>query len=88
MQSKLKQGIDIFYMKGAFFAPLCYPQFLPQIARNIRGGGWLMTADNTSLMESVNPEPCLGEKNGLTFTQRTNHEIQTLIEHTFPPFTR
>lgn len=85
LQAKLKEGIDIFYMKAAFNAPKLYPQFLPQIAASINRGGWLMTADKTFTMEAVNPEPCL-ETNGLSFASVRNEEKDRLEKLILPPF--
>ena len=56
LKKRLQAGIDIFYMKGACRVPELYPQFLPAIVTAVRPGGWLMTTDKTSLMESVDPE--------------------------------
>ena len=85
LKTKLKEGIDIFYMKAAFFVPRYYPKFLPDIAKNIREGGWLMTADKTFLMETVNPEQCL-EQNGLSFALQNSAEIQTITDSMVTPF--
>lgn len=77
LKAKLNEGIDIFYMKAAFAAPNHYPQFLPHIAKCIRKGGWLMTADKTFTMETKNPEPFLAENN-LAFSLQTKDEIRLL----------
>lgn len=79
LQSQLKAGIDIFYLKGAFFAPQSYPQFLPTLAKHMNAGGWLMTTDKTSFMETVNPEFCL-KQNNLHFSLHKSEEIHLLEE--------
>jgi hypothetical protein len=58
LRKKLSEGIDIFYMKGAFAVPFRYHEFLPQVAQSIRSGGWLMTTDKTMTMDLINPETC------------------------------
>lgn len=85
LKRKLKEGIDIFYMKGAYFAPQAYPQFLPDIAKSINPGGWLMTTDKTLSMEITNPEQCL-DKNKLSFVQKKSEEMGVLEELMNPPF--
>ncbi len=85
LQKQLKAGIDIFYMKGAYLAPLSYSQFLPYIAQSIHPGGWLMTTDKTTRMDSVNPEPFLENQ----FTLHSNEEIElckAIVQYPVPPF--
>jgi hypothetical protein len=82
LREKLEQKIDIFYLKGAFFAPRYYDRFLPDIARHVKAGGYLMTADKTMDMEAFNPEICLDG----SFKLQTTEEIgllQALLEHPF-----
>lgn len=77
LKTNIEAGFDIFYMKAAFLAPLSYPQFLPALAKFIKPGGWLMTADKTSTMEMVNPEECL-DQNGISCKLHRNAEMQLL----------
>ncbi|WP_059359909.1 hypothetical protein [Parachlamydia acanthamoebae] len=81
----LETGIDIFYMKAAFFAAQAYSQFLPHIAKSMNTGGWLMTADKTWMMETVDPEPCL-KQNEFIFIPKKSEEIRILEELMHPPF--
>ena len=83
LQEALSSGIDAFFMKGAFFAPRQYPQFLPVIAKALKDSGWLMTTDKTWSMETVNPEDCLGS---LTFDRVRAEEPTRLSEVLHPPF--
>lgn len=85
LQEKLAKGIDIFYLKGAFFVPKFYAQFLPTIAKAINPQGWLMTTDMTNLMEPFDPMPCL-EKISLKFQRKTNETISRLEELMELPF--
>jgi hypothetical protein len=75
LKRTLSKGIDIFYMKAAFFAPQRYPDFLPQMARMIQVGGWLMTTDKTMAMESTNPETCL-QGDGQSFVLQSNEWLK------------
>lgn len=77
LKAKLQEGIDIFYMKGACCVPELYPQFLPTIAQSMMPGGWLMTTDKTSNMESVDPEPSL-KQHALIFSTVKTEEIRLL----------
>ena len=85
LKAKMENKFDIFYMKAAFRVPLYYPQFLPHIAKSIRKGGWLMTADKTFMMEEMPPEKCL-EQNGLTFALQGSEEKQIFEGLMIPPF--
>lgn len=85
LKNKLKDGIDLFYMKASFLAPTFYPQFIPQIAKSINKDGWLMTTDKTFTMETMTPDHCLQENN-LTFESRKSNEIQILEEIVAPPY--
>lgn len=85
LKSALEEGIDIFYMKGAFLAPDHYPEFLPFIAQSLKEGGYLMTADKTFMMNDCNPEECL-KQNGVTFSLERSEEAKLLEEFQFPPF--
>ena len=78
LRNLLREGIDIFYMKASFLAPLSYPTFLPEIAQAVREGGWLMTSDKTFCMDLCNPDQCLSGS-GQRYSLRKNHEI-TLFE--------
>ncbi len=79
LKRRLSEGIDIFYMKAPFFVPLYYPEFLPLIAKSIRVGGWLMTADKTMTMDPINPETCL-QKHGLSFARKRSDEVKMFEE--------
>lgn len=85
LKRKLEEGLDIFYMKGAFFVPQLYSQFLPDIAKSIRPGGWIMTTDKTSMMESFNPEECL-KQNKMEFKLSKSDETRILEEQNNPPY--
>ncbi|MBX7067553.1 MAG: hypothetical protein K1X28_10025 [Parachlamydiales bacterium] len=85
LRDALNAGIDAFFMKGAFFAPKEYPQFLPLIAKTIRDSGWLITADKTLLMDTFNPEICL-EKDDQHFDRVSSEESILLEELMQPPF--
>jgi hypothetical protein len=85
LKAKLEKGFDIFYMKASFFVPQYYPQFLPRIAKSLKIGGWLMTADKTVLMEEVIPDVCL-KQNGLIFELQKSEEVKILEDHTSLPF--
>lgn len=84
LKRKLAEQIDIFYMKAAFTSPLFYDQFLPEIAKSLKKGGWLMTTDKTFQMETVNPEICL-KQNDLRFQNETCEEKRRLEEMIYPP---
>lgn len=83
LQSALEDGIDAFFMKGAFFAPREYPRFLPGIARALNESGWLMTADKTLQMETFNPEECLRDQH---FDRVITDETTRLAQLMQPPF--
>ena len=85
LQGALREGIDGFFMKGAFFAPKQYPQFLPGIAKALKGSGWLMTADRSWLMDAIDPEECLRAAN-LNFSRVRTEESTCLTELMQPPF--
>lgn len=79
LQKKIKEGFDVFYMKGAFFAPISYPQFLPSLASALNPGGWLMTTDKTMWMDTVDPTHCL-QQNRLQFVLQ-NPETKRVLEN-------
>lgn len=81
LNQKIERHFDIFYMKGAFFAPRSYPQFLPYFAEHIRPGGWLMTTDKTWSMDTINPEECL-QKNSFNMLKDS---IKDFIENLLVP---
>jgi hypothetical protein len=85
LKEVLKQGIDAFFMKGAFFAPKKYPEFLPIIGKAIKDSGWLLTTDKTSLMERIDPESCLKDAN-LKFQFVEEDEPTLLANLMQPPF--
>ncbi len=82
LKTKLQEGFDIFYMKAAYFVPQYYPHFLPQIAKSVKEGGWLMTVDKTLTMEIFSPEECLDGK----FELKKREETALLEELISPPF--
>lgn len=87
LKSKLEDGFDIFYLKAAYFVPKLYHQFLPLIAKCIKKDGWLMTTDKTMIMEKVNPEECLQQKN-VDFTLKKSEEnriIEGVMSPSFDP---
>lgn len=86
LQKELKEGIDIFYMKGAYLAPLFYEKFLPYIAQSIQPEGWLMTTDKTVTAELIKPEPYLEQH---PFKLQSNEEIElckTALQQPWVPF--
>lgn len=85
LKTTLLEGFDIYYMKGAFFVPQAYPQFLPQLAQSMRTGGWLMTVDKTCNMEEMSPETCL-QQDGLVFEHHKGDAVQLFKELTIPPY--
>lgn len=85
LQTKLKKGIDIFYMKGAFTVPRQYPQFLPFIAKSLKRDGWLMTADKAFSMETYDPTTCL-EPQSLKFVTKKSEATLHFEESLDPPF--
>src|SRR3569832_268824 len=86
LKSKLKEGFDIFYMKGALAAPKSYPQFLPHLAKSMNPGSWLMTADKTAQMEAVNPEQSL-RVHDLNFALHKQEEPRLLEELMYECYT-
>ncbi len=84
LKNKLDAGIDAFFMKGAVLAPRQYPHFLPYIAKSLKTGGYLMTSDRTSRMETYDPEPCLKD-NGFFFSQKKTEKIARFEELIAPP---
>lgn len=48
-------------------------------------GGWLMTADKTFIMETIDPEPCL-ERHQLNFSLQKSNETILFEELLNPPF--
>lgn len=85
LKTKIEEGFDIFYLKAAYLAPQHYPQFLPHLAKSIRKGGWLMTADKTFLMETCSPDETLRE-NGLEFEHHRMAKLKIMEALTLPPF--
>jgi hypothetical protein len=88
LKTKIESGFDLFYMKASFLVPQSYPQFLPQLAKFINDGGWLMTVDKTFTMHEFNPEECL-KQHHLVFEKRTTEEIKALeqaVDRPFDPF--
>lgn len=79
LKSKLEENFDIFYLKAAFFVPKFYPQFLPLIAKCIKKDGWLMTADKTMTMETIDPEEYL-KQNEMVFSLKKSEENRILEE--------
>jgi hypothetical protein len=84
LKKRLKDGIDIFYLKGACAVPELYSHFLPTIAQSISPGGWLMTTDMTVGMNIVDPEPSLKD-NKFAFTRIKAEESRLLEPLMWPP---
>lgn len=85
LKKTLSAGIDIFFMKGAFWAPLSYPQFIPTIGGSIQQGGWLLMTECTSFMQPVNPEPSLADA-GHKFVVHESESILRFREILMPQF--
>lgn len=84
----MKEGINAFYMKGAFLVPKYYKKFMPTIAKSLLPNGYLMTADKTIFMETFNPEDYL-QAEGIWFNLIKNQErslLQDLMQPPFSPF--
>lgn len=85
LNEKLEAGFDIFYMKASDTAAERYPLFLPEIARAIKTGGWLMTGDKTFKMETNDPEVVL-EGSGLTFVSKKTSQTKLFEDLVHPAF--
>ena len=84
LKNKLKDGIDIFYMKAGYNVSLKYAQFIPTIAKAIRPQGWMMTTDRSVGMEEVDPLACL--ENPREFSLYQSEELQTFNQAADFPF--
>ena len=85
LKETLDKGVDAFFMKASFLAPLAYPEFLPTIGKSLNEGGFFLTADYTFDQRYVDPDPCLKDA-GLMFARRTTPKLEDHISACEPAF--